>query len=143
MALYKVELRGYRVSTTSIPEEGGIYVVYRCSHDKENHRVFLKEMIYIGRNKNNIKQDIQEKEPDFKQKKQAEEEICYSFSIDTRDIDIKARALIFMQKPILNEESEKNNFGYTSSNFIIEGKNNLFKFKRFGITTKSKKDGRD
>lgn len=141
MAIYKIDLRGYKVSTDSIPEESGIYVVYRCKHNSENRTVSLKELVYIGRSNTSIKQDILQNEQRFKDKQQDGETICYSYCVGIKNnIDVIAKGLIFMQKPSLNDEEEKRRFDSSSliTNIIIEGKNNLFRLRRFSITKKTK-----
>lgn len=141
MKLYNILFNGYirEENKEYIPSFGGIYIVYRCVFNKKEKKISLKELIYIGRAVNiNNRISKHERRADFLKTLSDGEELCYSYSsIAPGDIDIIENALIFMQKPRLNDEL-KNEFNYSEAAFHIEGRCGLLEKTDFEITLKSK-----
>ena len=141
MKLYNILFNGYIRDENKeyLPSFGGIYMVYRCVLNRETKRISLKELIYIGRAVNiNNRISNHERRDDFLSSLSEGEELCYSYSsVAPIDIDIIENALIYMQKPRLNDEL-KNEFNYSEAEFHIEGRCGLLEKTDFEITLKSK-----
>ena len=136
MDRYSLLFRGYRrdENKEGLPQYCGIYVVYRCIYNNENRTVRLIEMLYIGKS-TNVKQRIcnHTKRDDFTRQLGAGEELCYSYAeVSKADLDLVENALIFAQKPKLNEDLV-DVYKYDSAEFILEGQCALFKYKKFSI----------
>lgn len=139
MNKYNITFDGYwrDINKNSLPSFGGIYFVYSCIYNKEPRTVTLKELLYIGK-AINIHDRIanHERLDDFKKALKEDQELCYSCSsISPNDMDIVENALIFMQKPTLNDQL-KDGFYHPDSEFSIEGKCALLKMQDFSITNK-------
>lgn len=139
MNTYNVTFKGYRrdVNKGGLPSYGGIYMVYCCVFNKDSDTVTLKKLIYIGKAINiHDRINNHDRYEDFKKQLGKGEQLCYSYSsVSPNDMDVVENALIFMQKPDLNE-SLTDSFNYTDSQFNIEGACALLKMKEFSITTK-------
>lgn len=136
MDRYSILFRGYRrdENKEGLPQYCGIYVVYRCTYNNENRTVRLIEMLYIGKS-TNVKQRIcnHTKRDDFIRQLGDGEELCYSYAeVSKADLDLIENALIFAQKPKLNEDLV-DVYRYDSAEFILEGQCALFKYKKFSI----------
>ena len=61
------------------------------------------------------------------------EQICYSYAeVDKQDLDIIENALIFAQKPILNDRL-KDSYNYKPAHFNVEGQCALLDYTDFSI----------
>ena len=66
MATYSLDFNGYYLSTDSLPEETGVYLVYTCVYNKSTDKVTLKRLLYIGKSlktentnlRNEVKQHV-------------------------------------------------------------------------------------
>lgn len=88
-----------------LPTYKGVYLVYRCNYNVQNDTVNLIEIIYIGQAENIHDRHIRhEKEQIFKSQLQEGEELCFSCAKVEQDLDLVENALIFAQKPSLNEK---------------------------------------
>lgn len=137
MAKYNVTFKGYRrdVNKTGLPTYGGIYLVYCCTYNEHSQTVSLRDLIYIGQ-AINIHDRIcnHDRYADFRRQLKQGEQLCYSYaSVSPNDMDVVENALIFMQKPALNEDL-KNHFNYPNSEFSIEGACALLRMRNFSIT---------
>jgi excinuclease UvrABC nuclease subunit len=137
MKIYNVIFHGYRrdENKDSLPSYSGIYMVYRCTYDSENKTVLLKELIYIGKAENiHDRINSHDKHNEFiKELQQEDEQICYSYAeVPKDDLDVVENALVFAQKPKLNELL-KDSFKYEPAQFSIEGKTALLKYTKFQI----------
>lgn len=139
MNTYNVTFKGYRrdLYKKGLPSYGGVYMVYCCVFNKDSDTVTLKKLIYIGKAINiHDRINNHERFEDFKKQLEKGQQLCYSYSsVSPNDMDVVENALIFMQKPELNENL-KDSFNYTDSQFNIEGACALLKMKEFSITTK-------
>lgn len=139
MKKYVVFFNGYRrdVLRNGLPEKSGIYMIYRCKFNEIEKSVSLKELFYIGQSKNiNHEVCYHARRNEFLQQAEQGETICYSYAfVDEKELDIIENALIFTQKPRLNEKL-KDNYNHEDAQFIIEGKNGLLKYTDFSITHK-------
>ena len=138
MNTYNVTFKGYWLDENkdTLPTYGGVYLVYCCTYDKEKDRVALKRLIYIGQ-ADNLHDRIctHDRYEDFKRQLHDRECLCYSYaSVSPDDKDIIENALIYMQKPPLNDKL-KDSFDHTDSQFSIEGRCALLHMKSFRITT--------
>ena len=138
MDKYNVTFKGYRrdVNKDGLPTYGGVYMVYCCKYNKEQRTVTLNKLIYIGKAINiHDRINNHDRYEDFKKQLAKEEQLCYSYSsVSPNDMDVVENALIFMQKPELNDNL-KDSFNYGDSEFNIEGACALLKMKNFSITT--------
>lgn len=139
MKEYVVFFNGYRrdLFRDGLPEKSGIYMIYRCKYNKSEKTVSLKELFYIGQSKNiNHEVCYHARRDEFLLQSRQGETICYSYAlVDKKDLDIIENALIYMQKPRLNENL-KDNYNHDDARFVIEGKNGLLKYTDFSITHK-------
>jgi excinuclease UvrABC nuclease subunit len=138
MDKYNVTFKGYRrdVYKGGLPSYGGVYMVYCCKYNEEQQTVTLKKLIYIGKAINiHDRINNHDRYEDFKRQLGTGEQLCYSYSsVSPNDMDVVENALIYMQKPILNDNL-KDSFNYGDSDFNIEGACALLKMKNFSITT--------
>jgi excinuclease UvrABC nuclease subunit len=142
--LYNLNFKGYwRDSHRSgIPATSGIYLVYKCTYNSTTDEVSLIELLYIGkaeelqeRHSNHDKREIFLKECDNSKG----ETLCYSIAeVNKNDLDIVENALIFAQKPKLNDKC-KDKFNYDDAEFHLEGRCALMKHADFIITKKNGK----
>jgi excinuclease UvrABC nuclease subunit len=138
MEEYNVNFNGYRLDQdkSGLPTYGGIYLVYCCVFNKETNRVSLNRLIYIGQSVNiNDRLNNHERYEDFMAELKGGETLCYSYaSVAPKDMNIVENALIFMQKPKLNNDL-KDSFNYPNSQFDFEGRCALLKETHFSITS--------
>jgi len=139
MKTYTVLFNGYRRDEfrDGLPEVSGIYMIYRCKYNKQKKTVTLKELFYIGQSIN-INQEVcnHKRREEFLQQSKEGETICYVYAkVKKEDLDIVENALIYAQKPKLNENL-KDNYNHEDAHFVIEGKTGLLKYTDFSITNK-------
>ena len=112
---YNLNFRGYwrEINKGGIPAVSGVYLVYRCNYNTLQDTVKLNEILYIGQSENvHDRISNHEKASQFSSKLQKGEELCYACAeVSKTDLDIVENALIFAQKPVLNEEL-KDSFKY-------------------------------
>ena len=139
MPAYQLTFKGYwrEINKGGIPAKSGIYIVYRCTYNTITKTVDLKDIIYIGQAEDgNDRVGKHEKLPDFKRELKEGEELCYSFAeVDKKDLDIVENALIFMQKPVVNDYL-KDSYNHENASFKIKGDMTCLKMTDFSITTK-------
>lgn len=137
MDKYNVTFKGYRrdVNKGGLPTYGGIYMVYCCTYHEETQTVTLNKLIYIGQAINiHDRINNHDRYEDFKAQLAKGEQLCYAYSsVPPRDKDVVENALIFMQKPNLND-ALKDSFNYPDSEFSIEGACALLRMTDFSIT---------
>lgn len=110
-----------------------MYLVYRCNYNVQNDTVNLIEIIYIGQADNIHDRHIRhEKEQIFKSQLQEGEELCFSCAKVEQDLDLVENALIFAQKPILNEKG-KDRFLYGEVHLSLNGACSGVKYTDFTI----------
>lgn len=117
-----------------MPEEAGIYVVYRSSYNERWNYISLKEIIYIGKAEN-VRERVanHEKLSLFKTKLKEGEELCYSFGeVEKDSLDIVENALIYAQKPEFNTEL-KDDYIYDATHITLDGTYELMKYTNFTI----------
>lgn len=134
---YSLNFNGYwrEINKNGIPSKTGIYLVYRCVYDAKNNTVGLKDIIYIGQAEN-IHDRIanHERLEDFKSQLIKGEELCYSVAeVSASDLDVVENALIFAQKPVLNEQL-KDTFNYGAVTVKVDGRCACMKYTDFKIS---------
>ena len=113
---YSLKFKGYYyVDGDSLPEEAGIYCVYRADSN------ILKELLYIGQT-DNIKERFSSHEhyDDWEKHLIGNERLVFSYA-SVLDEDERKRleaALIFRIKPVCNEQDTKS-FGYDTTEITI------------------------
>lgn len=134
---YSLVFNGYwrELNKNGVPSKTGIYLVYRCVYDAKSNTVGLKDIIYIGQAENaHDRIANHERLNDFKEQLQQGEELCYSFAeVSSSDLDIIENALIFAQKPILNDQL-KNTFNYGVVTVKVDGRCACMKYTDFKIS---------
>lgn len=122
---YSLYFQGYwrEINKGGVPSKSGIYLVYRCLYDPEQNTVGLKEIIYIGQAENAHERIANhDKLDEFKAKLQQGEELCYAFAeVEKDNLDIVENALVFAQKPILNDKL-KDKFNYSPVAIKLDGR---------------------
>lgn len=135
MDKYELNFNGYWIDSriSGIPKTSGVYLVYRCTYD--NDGVSLKELLYIGQAENLYERISNHDKKDLFKKQCKEGEIlCYSVAEVLPDnLDIVENALIFAQKPRLNDD-DKDRFRFNIPvSFIVEGRCKLLEYQNFTI----------
>ena len=134
---YSLDFKGYwrEVNKNGLPSKTGIYLVYRCIYSAETNTVGLKEIIYIGKAEN-VHDRIanHDKLEDFKSQLQEGEELCYSFAeVPVADLDVVENALIYAQKPRLNDNLT-DSFNHGAVAIKIDGRCACMKYTDFKIS---------
>lgn len=136
MEKYVVNFRGYWIDSNkdSIPNQRGVYLVYRCQYNQELNRVILKELLYIGKSEHvNTRIAQHDKYQDFLSRCGINETLCYAFApVEAEHLDIVENALIFAQQPPFNEQL-KDVFLYDNSSFVVIGCCGLMQHTEFKI----------
>jgi len=134
---YNITFKGYRLedNVSGIPEYSGIYMAYKCIYSPDTDKVSLSELVYIGQAENLRTRLMNHKnQNDLHVGCRGNETICYAYaSVSLNDLDIVENALIFAQKPRLNENL-KDNYNYESASFEIEGTCALLDHTNFKIS---------
>ena len=134
---YSLNFEGYwrEVNKNGLPSKSGIYLVYRCVYDKISNTVGLRDIIYIGQAENaHDRISNHEKLDEFNAQLQSGEELCYSFAeVLASDLNIVENALVFAQKPILNDNL-KDNFNYGAVTVKVDGRCACMKYTDFKIS---------
>lgn len=116
---------GYWLNSDDLPEVSGIYIVYRCIHNKtETERtVTLKELIYIGESENvNSRVTSHNRLSDWKAELKKGEVLSFSCArVPSTDRERAEAALIYKHQPRLNTQC-KNEFSYADTTVTITGK---------------------
>lgn len=135
MKNYILNFDGYwrECNKRDLPTYSGIYLVYRSRYNPQNDTVSLVEIIYIGQTDNIHDRLINhEKKELFLSQLREHEELCYSCAEVVEDIDLVENALIFAQKPILNDLG-KDNYNYSRAHFLLNGSCTHMKYTNFNI----------
>lgn len=130
MRTYDLDFQGYFLvpSFKKLPEDSGIYIFYRCKYNKQENKVELIEILYIGQAED-IKDRINrhDKYPDFDDYLKPGEELCLSYAkLSTNDLDRVENALVYTQKPPFNELL-KDHFNYNDTTLNVKGSSLLIK----------------
>lgn len=134
---YSLNFEGYwrEVNKKGIPTKAGVYLVYRCVYDAKSNTVGLKDIIYIGQ-ADNLHDRIasHDKLDDFNSQLQQGEELCYSVAaVDSADLNVVENALIFAQKPVLNDNL-KSSFNHGAVTLKLDGRCACMKYTDFKIS---------
>ena len=136
MNKYNISFMGYRrdENAKTLPSSSGIYMIYRCVFNEKENTVSLKELFYIGQAFDlNREINYHARREEFLSQAKEGEQICYAYArVDKNDLDIVENALIFAQKPRLNNNL-KNNYNHEPAQFQIEGKCALLKYTNYSI----------
>lgn len=142
MTTYSLYFNGYYLSTDSLPEETGVYLVYTCVYNKSTDKVTLKRLLYIGKSmktentnlRNEVKQHVDNGR--FTQYIGEGEQLCFAYALcDGRSLDVVENGLIFMQKGLINKNIlyNFNHVGLLPVTFNISGKCSLLDKTSFQI----------
>ena len=115
-------------SEEKLPEESGIYIVYKCAPGKKEGTVKLREILYIGQAENIKERHVPQHERfvDFMRECDLDENICYAWIlVDRENLDRVENGLIYMQQPKLCDRGRQT-FDYPETEFILKGKTGLF-----------------
>ena len=134
---YSLNFNGYwrEINKDKVPCKSGIYLVYRCVYNDKSNTVGLKDIIYIGQAEN-IHNRIanHNRFSDFNTQLQRGEELCYSVAeVSKSDLDVVENALIFAQKPVLNDQL-KDSFNYGAVTVKVDGRCACMKYTDFTIS---------
>ena len=137
LPLYKLTFKGYwrEMNKAGIPNEAGIYMVYRAVYNAFQDTIDPKEIIYIGQaGKGEERVCGHDKLPQFKKYLKDGEELCYAFAkVDKEDLDIVENALVFKQKPQENDYL-KDSYNHEEARFQVKGDTACLKMTEFSIT---------
>lgn len=132
---YILNFDGYwrECNKNGLPTYPGIYLVYRSRYNPQNDTVSLVEIIYIGKTDNiHDRHKKHEKYDLFVSQLREHEELCYSCAEVVEDIELVENALIFVQKPVLNDQG-KDSYNYSRAHFILNGSCTRMKYTNFNI----------
>lgn len=133
---FELQFNGYwrYQNRMGIPDASGIYLVYRAKYNEKENTVGLLEIIYIGQAASMRERiSTHEKISEFNQELLQGEELCFACAEVSEHLDEVENALIFAQKPKLNENL-KDRYKYKiPAKFKIDGKCILLKYTDFSI----------
>lgn len=132
---YILNFDGYwrECNKNGLPTYPGIYLVYRSRYNPQNDTVSLVEIIYIGKTDNIHDRIIKHEKYDlFVSQLREHEELCYSCAEVVEDIELVENALIFVQKPVLNDQG-KDSYNYSRAHFVLDGCCTRMKYTNFNI----------
>lgn len=132
---YILNFDGYwrECNKNGLPTYSGIYLVYRSRYNPQNDTVSLVEIIYIGKTDNIHDRLIKHEKYDlFVSQLREHEELCYSCAEVVEDIELVENALIFVQKPALNDQG-KDSYNYSRAHFVLDGSCTRMKYTNFNI----------
>lgn len=132
---YILKFDGYwrECNKNGLPTYPGIYLVYRSRYNPQNDSVSLVEIIYIGKTDNIHDRHIKHEKYDlFVSQLREHEELCYSCAEVVEDIELVENALIFVQKPVLNDQG-KDSYNYSRAHFVLDGSCTRMKYTNFNI----------
>ena len=132
---YILNFDGYwrECNKNGLPTYPGIYLVYRSRYNPQNDTVSLVEIIYIGKTDNIHDRLIKHEKYDlFVSQLREHEELCYSCAEVVEDIELVENALIFVQKPALNDQG-KDSYNYSRAHFVLDGSCTRMKYTNFNI----------
>lgn len=132
---YILNFDGYwrECNKNGLPTYPGIYLVYRSRYNPQNDTVSLVEIIYIGKTDNIHDRLIKHEKYDlFVSQLRENEELCYSCAEVVEDIDLVENALIFAQKPVLNDLG-KDRYNYARAHFMLNGSCTRMKYTNFNV----------
>lgn len=139
MKTFKLNIDGYwrECHKSDVPATSGIYFVYRCTYDSKNRTVCLKEILYIGQAENGKDRvGKHDRYSDFQKELKDGEELCYSYAeVSKENLDIVENALVFMQKPRLNDKL-KDSYNHEDVEIDIDGQCSCVKMDSYTITNK-------
>lgn len=131
MKKYELKFNGFWLQSNlnTLPNQSGIYAVYRCVHRVLANEVDIKELLYIGQAQDvNDRISRHEKHPEFQKKLQYGEQICLAFApLSLTDLDRVENALICTQKPPLNKDL-RDSFNHPSTTVEVSGRYALIEF---------------
>lgn len=134
---YQFSFEGYwrEINKAFIPKKSGIYIVYRAVYNAISNTVDPKEIIYIGQaGKGGKRVEDHEKLPKFVECLKEGEELCYTFAeVEEKDLDIVENALVYMQKPIVNDYL-KDSYNHEDAIFYVKGITSCLKSTVFSLT---------
>ena len=126
MKTIELTFEGYYIDNSFLPDESGIYCVYRCVYDPFTDKVGIKDILYIGESEH-VKSRVvnHNKYSDWEDCLNHRERLCFSFApVNKKDREHAEAALIYCQKPILNEQHVYE-FGYPPIKIATNGRNKL------------------
>ena len=132
---YILNFDGYwrECNKNGLPTYPGIYLVYRSRYNPQNDTVSLVEIIYIGKTDNIHDRLIKHEKYDlFVSQLREHEELCYSCVEVVEDIELVENALIFVQKPVLNDQG-RDSYNYSRAHFVLDGSCTCMKYTNFNI----------
>ena len=136
LPVYNIEFHGYKLDkdVEKLPTYSGIYMIYRCIYNAATDRVTLKELFYIGKATNlHDEVNYHKYRKEFLKQAQPGEEICYAYAeVSKVQYDVVENALIFMQKPRLNEVL-RDNYKHQDAEFHFSGECDKLGCKNFQI----------
>lgn len=130
MKTYDLDFKGgvFQPDFKELPEDSGIYIFYRCKYNEQENVFELIEILYIGQAVD-IKDRINrhDKKPDLNGSLKSGEELCLFYAkIGTNDLDRVENALVYTQKPPLNEVL-KDHFNYNDTTLNVRGRSFLIR----------------
>lgn len=137
LPVYSVTFQGYMLdedANDNMPDESGIYMIYRCVYNQKSNTVSLLELFYIGKAKS-LHQEVcyHNRRPEFLKQANKGETICYSYAkVNRVQYDIVENALIFMQAPRLNTNLT-DNYIHQDAEFHFSGKCKMLDYTDFRI----------
>lgn len=135
MEEFSLNFEGYwrDCNKNGLPNYSGVYLVYRCKYIIQTNTVSLIDIIYIGQAENIHDRHLNhEKYEDFKNMLQEGEELCFSCVSVNKGLDLVENALIFSQKPVLNEQG-KYNYNFTEAHIETTGACACLKYTNFNM----------
>lgn len=136
LPVYNVKFQGYKLDrdVDNMPDESGVYMIYRCLYNKNTDTVSLQELIYIGK-ATSLHQEVcyHKRRSEFLAQAREGESLCYAYAKVSRvQYDVVENALIYMQKPRLNDNL-KDNYNHQDAEFHFLDRCRLLDYTNFKI----------
>ena len=122
----ELEFKGYLIDETKngIKAVSGVYCVYSCVYNKDEGKVSINKLLYIGESEN-VRERIvyHDRLDDWNDSLKAGQILCYSYAeVGKIDRERAEAALIFEMQPTFNTEHTKE-FIYNDTEIITSGAN--------------------
>lgn len=101
-----LDFKGYwtEESERFIPDQSGIYCVYRAAHDRLNRKLLIKQLIYIGESERvRSRVSRHEAKSEWQAHLKGDEILCFSFTPILYDRNRVEAALIYHHQPLENQ----------------------------------------
>lgn len=131
MRTIELQLNGYWTDKEQLPNQTGIYFVYRATPTKYDGdkiaEINVHELLYIGKADDQTiyeRHQHHNRQADFDAALLDNEILCYLTAINIDELDRVENGLIFKRQPRLNNKLKKT-FNYPDTHFVLNSKRTI------------------